>query len=168
MIRKRVDAGDPAAIYYLGAKYRFGQLGLVKDVARAVGLYERAAELGVKEAHFSLGCLYDNGTDVEKDMAKAMMHYEAAAMCGHVDSRHNLGCEEYDARNCDLALQHWMVAASLGHENSLGNVKFMFTKGLATKADYADALRGYQKAVDDMSSADRDEAKAKWVFESSK
>ena len=68
----------------------------------------------------------------------------------------------------DLALQHWMISAKSGHVGSLNNVKFMFTKGLATKADYADALRGYQNAVEDMSSADRDEAKAKWVFEGSK
>ena len=31
--------------------------------------------------------------------------------------------------------------------------------GLATKADYAAALRGYQNAVEEMSSPDRDEAK---------
>ena len=30
--------------------------------------------------------------------------------------------------------------------------------GLATKADYAAALRGYQNAVEEMSSPDRDEA----------
>ena len=51
MIRKRVDAGDPAAICHLGTQYRLGRYGLEKDVARAVELYERAAVLGVKEAH---------------------------------------------------------------------------------------------------------------------
>ena len=35
----------------------------------------------------------------------------------------------------------------------------MFVKGLATKADYAAALRGYQNAIEEMSSPDRDEAK---------
>ena len=80
------------AIYYLGTQYDYGQYGLEKDVTRAVELYERAAELGVKDAHFNLGCLYDKGTDVEKDTAKAFRHYEAAAMCGHVYARYNLGC----------------------------------------------------------------------------
>ena len=46
------------------------------------------------------------------------------------------------------------------HEVSLNNVKSFFKKSLATKADYAAALRGYQNAVDEMSSPDRDEAKA--------
>ena len=48
MIQKRVDAGDPVAIMFLGSQYRFGLYGLEKDVRMAVELYERAAELGVK------------------------------------------------------------------------------------------------------------------------
>jgi len=48
----------------------------------------------------------------------------------------------------------------LGHEVSLNNVKTSFMNGLATKADYAAALRGYQNAVDEMKSPDRVEAKA--------
>ena len=66
--------------------------------------------------------------------------------------------QEYSAGNYDLALQHWMISATLGHEESLNNVKSFFMNGLATKADYAAALRGYQNAVEEMSSPDRDEA----------
>ena len=159
MIQKRVDACDPVAIYNLGNQHRHGLYGLVKDVTMAVELYERAAELGLIIAHYNLGILYDKGTDVEKDMAKALQHYEVAAMCGHVSARFNLGCEEYDAGNHDLALQHWMISAKLGDQDSLNEVKEMFMKGLATKADYAAALRGYQNAIEEMSSPDRDEAK---------
>ena len=159
MIRKRVDKGDPKAIFNLGNKYCSGQYGLVKDVTRAVELHERAAELGVKEAHFNLGCTYAEGTDVEKDLAKALRHYEAAVMCGHVDARYNLGNAEHRAGNYDFALQHWMIAVKLGSEKSLTMVKIFFMNGLATKADYATALRGYQNAIEEMSSPDRDEAK---------
>ncbi|EJK73217.1 hypothetical protein THAOC_05170, partial [Thalassiosira oceanica] len=67
---------------------------------------------------------------------------------------------EYDAGNYDLALQHWMISAKLGHEYSLKNVRIFSMTGLATKADYAAALRGYQKAAEEMSSHDRDEAKS--------
>ena len=169
MIQKRVDAGDPVAIFDLGALHAQGQYGLEKDVTRAVELYEHAAEIGVIDAHYNLGCLYREGTDVEKDMAKAIRHYEAAAMCGHVFARFSLGLFESHARNFDLALQLWMISAKLGHEISLSNVKSFFMNGLATKAAYAAALRGYQNAVDEMSSTDRDEAKAKLEgFESSK
>ena len=159
LVGKRVDAGDPVAIWHLGNKYRFGQYGLVKDVTRTVELYERAAELGVKEAHFSLGVLYAEGIDVEKDTAKAFRHYEVAAMGGHVLARHNLGNTEYRAKNHDLALQHWMISAKLGHQQSLNAVKLLFMNGLATKPDYAAALRGHQHAIKEMSSTDREEAK---------
>ena len=65
MVRKRVDAGDPKAIYFIGNQHKHGNCGLERDVTRAVELYERAAELGVKEAHFSLGFMYAFGSDVE-------------------------------------------------------------------------------------------------------
>ena len=158
LVRKRVDAGDPTANWFLGTKYEQGQYGLEKDVTKAVELYERAAELRVKGAHYNLGCLYREGTDVEKDMAKAIRHYEAAAMCGDVFARFSLGLFESHARNFDLALQHWLISAKLGEQNSLNKVKNLFVKGLATKADYAAALRGYQNAVEEMSSPDRHEA----------
>ncbi|EJK60475.1 hypothetical protein THAOC_19167 [Thalassiosira oceanica] len=160
MIRKRVAAGDPVAIYFLGNKYCFGEYGLEKDVSGAVELYERAAELGVKDAHFNLGVMYAEGKEVEKDTGKAIRHYEAAAMCGHVYARHNLSGMEYNAGNYDLALQHWMISANLGHEKSLNILKSLFMAGLATKAEYASALRGYQSAIEEMSSPDRAEAKA--------
>ena len=38
-------------------------------------------------------------------------------------------------------------------------IKKMFVGGFATKAQYTEALRGYQDAVEEMKSHDRDEAK---------
>ena len=160
MIQKRVDAGDPMAIHHLGNKLRTGRSGLEKDVTRAVELLESAAELGLKDAHYSLGYMYGNGADVEKDISKAIGHYEAAAVMGDAFARHNLGALENEAGNHDLELQHFLIAAKLGNQRSLQNIKTMFMEGLATKADYADALRGYQSAVEEMRSPDREEALA--------
>ena len=135
---------------------------MTKDLTRAVELYERAAELGEKKAHCKLGYLYGEGEDVEKDTAKAIQHYEAAAVKGDVLSRHNLGVLEYYAGNSKLALQHFMIAAKLGYQGSLGNIKILFMDGLATKADYAEALRGHQSAVEEMTSPEREGALA-WI-----
>ncbi|EJK45868.1 hypothetical protein THAOC_35498 [Thalassiosira oceanica] len=131
-----------------------------EGLTRAVELYERAAELGVTDAHYNLGVLYDEGKEVEKDTAKALRHVEAAAMCGHVNARFRLSATEYNAGNYDLSLQNMMIGVKLGHEDSLNMVKRFFMAGLATKADYASALRGYHNAIEEMSSPDRDEAKA--------
>ena len=112
----------------------------------------------MKEAHYNLGVLYFDGTDVEKDMDKAIRHSEAAAMSGFVLARYHLGCMEYNAENYDLALQRWMISAKLGLQISLDEVKDLVKDGLATKADYAAALRGYQSAIEETSSPERDEA----------
>jgi len=82
---------------------------------------------------------------------------------GHVKARHNIGYEEMRAGNHDLAVQHFLISAKLGYQDSLDNVKIMFMPCVvhrATKDDYAEALRGHQKAVAEMTSPDRDEAKA--------
>ena len=158
MVQSRVDAGDPLAMFFLGVQYESGGLDLEKDVARAVGLFERAAELGEKRADYNLACLYSKGTEVDRDVAKAIRHYEAAAMRGHVFARFNLGMQEQLAENYDVALQHWIIAASLGHRGALDEVEEMFEYDLATKAEYAEALRGYRGAVEEMRSPDRDEA----------
>ena len=42
MVQRRVDAGDPRAIYNLGTQYQFGERGLEKDVTRAVKQAVRA------------------------------------------------------------------------------------------------------------------------------
>ncbi|EJK45724.1 hypothetical protein THAOC_35642, partial [Thalassiosira oceanica] len=159
MIQKRVDAGNPVAMCHLWNRYTSGLYGLEKDVARAIELIERAAVLGSKRAHSKLGYLYHVGAaDVEKDTAKAIRHYEAAAIKGDAHARCNLGIIEDKARNYDIALQHYMIAAKLGHQGSLNNIKKMFMDGLATKSDYAEALRGHQSAVEEMRSPDREEA----------
>ena len=59
-----------------------------------------------------------------------------------------------------LALKHWMISAKLGHENSLNGIEEMFSEGQASIADYAEALRDYYDAVKEMSSPERDRAKA--------
>ena len=77
-----------------------------------------------------------------------------------VESRYNLGCYEYEAeRNYDRAAKHFLISAKMGHKNSLENIKSLFVRGLATKAQYAEALRGYQDAVEEMKSNERDEVR---------
>ncbi|EJK43643.1 hypothetical protein THAOC_37893, partial [Thalassiosira oceanica] len=163
MIEKRVNAGDPVAMLHLGnhlTKFN-GVYGLERDVTRAIELYERAAVLGSKHARVKLGYLYHVGAaDVEKDTAKALRHYEAAAIKGDALARCNLGTIEAKAGNYDLALQHYMIAAKMGHQGSLNNIKLMFMNGHATKADYAETLRGHHSAAEEMRSPDREEALA--------
>ena len=53
-----------------------------------------------------------------------------------------------------------MIAAKMGYQDALDIVKSYFIRGLATKTDYAEALRGHQSAAEEMRSPDREEALA--------
>ena len=56
------------------------------------------------------------------------------------------------------ALRHLLISAKMGHKDSLDIIKKMFVKGHATKAQYAEGLKVYQDAMEEMKSPERDEA----------
>jgi len=71
-----------------------------------------------------------------------------------------LGLHEYTNGNHEVAVQHLMIPAKMGDADSLNEIKGMFMKGHATKAQYAEALKGYQNALEETKSPQREEAKA--------
>ncbi|EJK57479.1 hypothetical protein THAOC_22469 [Thalassiosira oceanica] len=160
MAQKRVDKKDPAAILFLGDQYCHGKLGLDRDVQRSIEIFTEAAELGSIEAHVKLGSQYFDGEGVAQDMEKAFNHFEVAAKKGHLGARHNLGLHEGKNGNYKRAVRHWLISAKMGEGNSLKMIKKMFSGGVATKEQYAEALRGYQESVDEMKSPEREEVKA--------
>ena len=159
MIMARVEKKDPEAISYLGQQYYFEGLGLQKDMRRAVELLTEAAELGSITALCNLGCAHYTGNGVQENKAMGILFYKKAAMKGQVEIRHKLGCYEGDRGNHDRAVRHFLISAKMGHKYSVEKIKKMFMKGLATKEQYFEALKGYQEAVEEMKSHDRDEAR---------
>ncbi|EJK54909.1 hypothetical protein THAOC_25420, partial [Thalassiosira oceanica] len=131
-----------------------------QDVPRAIELWTEAARLGGLDAHCMLGCAYCDGEGVEEDVARGIQHFQHAAMQGDPESRLMLGAHEHGNGNHQLAVQHWMISVKMGLEGSLNGIKDMFVKGHATKAQYAEALRGYQNALEETKSPQREEAKA--------
>ncbi|EJK66885.1 hypothetical protein THAOC_12146 [Thalassiosira oceanica] len=109
MIQKRVSKGDLEAIRVLGDGYCHGDLGLAKDVPRAIELLTEAAELGSLDAHCQLGLVYCTGGGVEEDKARGIRHFQCAAMKGNGLSRHFLGAVEHDNGNYQLAVEHWIM-----------------------------------------------------------
>ncbi|EJK58660.1 hypothetical protein THAOC_21196 [Thalassiosira oceanica] len=160
LVRKRVDAKDPKASEFLAQAYYLGNYGLQHDIPRAIELWTEAACLGDLDARYKLGRLYCDGDGVEQDVAWGIRHCQLAAIQGHPPSRHALGCHEHDNGNQELAVQHWMISAKMGCERSLNGIKLMFIEGHATKAQYADALKGYQNVLEETKSPQREEAKA--------
>ncbi|EJK56138.1 hypothetical protein THAOC_24033 [Thalassiosira oceanica] len=161
-LQTRTDAKDPVATMFLASQYYYGSYGLEKDVPRAIELYTEAAEGGSAEAHAALGKMYYEGEGVEQNQSKGIGHWELAAMQGNVTARCSLGHHEFDEGNYERALRHYLISAKMGCDDSLKTIKNMFAAGLATREQYAGALRGYQVAVEEMKSPQRDEeARAK-------
>ena len=158
LVQKRVVAGDADAIEFLASGYYHDNLGLKKDVKRAIELWTEAAELGSLIAHFNLGRAYYYGDGVGQDKGKAVGHWEYAAMKGNIDSRYSLGDTEYNAGKYPLAVKHYMISAKMGDKDSLDMIKTLFSHGVATKEQYAEAMRGYQDAVEETKSHQREEA----------
>ena len=55
-------------------------------------------------------------------------------------------------------MKHFLISAKMGYKKSLDRIRGLFMDGDATKAQYADALRGYQDAVEETKSPQREEA----------
>lgn len=178
-IEKRAGMDDPLAIHNLACAYDGGDHGLPRNPAKALQLWSRAGELGSANSYYNLGQAYlDNADDegpgdtpagafivdggvVRKDQRKAQHYYELAASKGHVFARHNLGCIEEELGHVDRALKHYKIAAEAGDRDALDTIRRLYARGGATKSDYAEALRAYQAATDEIRSAQRD-AVAAW------
>ena len=99
---------------------------------------------------------------MERNETKAMHYWELAAIGGNAEARYNIGSTEVQALagNMDRALKHFMIAVGSGDHDSLKQIKQFYSKGYATKDDYANALRAYQAYLKEIKSDDRDKAAA--------
>jgi tetratricopeptide (TPR) repeat protein len=152
-VMKRVKANDPVALRAKGVMCRNDG-----DYEGAVEYYTKAADLGDIEAHYNLSLMYQKGEGVEKDKKKEMHHLEEAAIGGHPSARYNLGCHEGNAGRIGRSTKHFIIAANLGYDDALEEVKNFFTLELVSKEEYEAALRGHQAAVDATKSHQRDAA----------
>ena len=115
---KRAEANDPVSMSQMGVRcYQEG------DYKGAFGYLTKAAGLGDAVAHFQLSCMYYDEKGVQKDKKKEVYHVEEAAIRGHLRARHNLGfIEKVNGRN-DRAVKHWIIAANMGYDGPLENLK---------------------------------------------
>ena len=149
---KRVAANDPASIYVLAGSYRHGINGVQQDLARAIELYVRAANLGCSKAHIFLGGIcYQMG-----DMKKVKFHLKAAAMLGHEIARCNLGVMEINSGNIEQAVKHWTIAASAGEYKAMGQLRTFFEKGCVGRESIKLILAAYNSSCAEMRSEARD------------
>ena len=165
-IDKLMKNGNADAFYVYAGDFSLGRLGLQQDQVKASELFLKAGELGCASGYSNLGISYDFGRGVGVDKKKAKHYYEIAAMKGDVIARHHLGCIEGQVGNHQRASKHFILAARVGHTESLDLVKKGFMEGHVTKDEYESTLRAYHERQTEMKSDMRDDAaafhKAKW------
>ena len=121
---RRVEANDPVAIHEIGLKYYIDG-----DYGRAFDYFKDAAKLGDVESHYSISHMYREGLGAEKDEEKKVHHLEEAAIGGHADARYNLASYEWSNYKFNRALNHWVIAARLGHDASMQKIEQSYTMG---------------------------------------
>ena len=151
---KRVEANDPVAFQQLATQRYQDE----RDYEGAFEYWTKAAELGDALSHYHLSWLYVHGEGVEKDKKKEVHHLEQAAIGGHPEARHSLGMFEGINRRYERAARHLIIAAKLGFDESMKNLKLMYKDGLVSKDVFASTLRAHKAAVDAMKSPQREAA----------
>lgn len=137
----------------------------------AFKFYHRAADLGSSGARRFLSIMYGNGHNknivsvlsdyglrVSNDEIKSKKYLELAAMAGCSLSRYTLVLDEIDAFRFDRALKHSLIASSCGNIIAVNTVRSFLREGVATRDQYAQALRGYQQYLNEVRSDQRDQA----------
>ena len=61
--------------------------GVPQDYGRAVELFTRSAEQGMRAAECSLGVMYASGWGVERDYGRALELFERSAAQGHAEAQ---------------------------------------------------------------------------------
>ena len=150
---ERAKVNDPVALFQMGFNCK-----LERTFEGAFQYYSKAAALGHMMAHYNLSLMYQKGEGVEKDTKKEVHHLEEAAIGGHHVARYNLGCCEVSNGRYERAAKNFIIAANLGYDRALDEVRVGFEHGYVSKEDYAAALRGHQAAVDATKSEQRDAA----------
>ena len=157
-VRKRAEAGDPAAQRVLGFRYSHG-IDVEKDEKKAFEWTAKAAEQGDGKAMFNLANNYANGDGVAKDKAKAIAWYRKAAKAFQalaekgekLDLRPlcNVGQELLDdgsPQAPDVGMMLLGIAAKCGDAEAMRLYGEQFAIGKTVKEDFDTALLWLRKA----------------------
>jgi TPR repeat protein len=153
-VMKRVEVNDAGAICYLGGYYYYGTGGFPQDLAKAMELYSRAADLGCGKAHYNMADVYYKGGDLKK----AKFHIEAAAMTGDDVARTNIGIMESKSGNTERAVKHYTIAASAGNYTAMYNLLITLKEGGVSRESIDSTLIAYNNSCAEMRSEARDAA----------
>lgn len=143
------DAAHAAALFDEAKTYETGR-GVTRDEARAVTLFQEAAELGSTEARFHLGSLFERGVGVPRDLIRARALYRQAANGGHAGAMHNLAVLLFSgggAADLPAAVSWFQRAAQAGVRDSQYNLGVLYSQGRGVPRSLSEAYRWFALAA---------------------
>lgn len=121
------------------------------DYAKALELWEPAAESGDPVAAFNIGVLYAQGLGVEADPDESVRWYRQSALAGYSNAQFNLGAAYYNGEGTELnvgqAIAWWEKAAQQDHPEALYNLATLYRRGEGTQQNLKRATELFEKAV---------------------
>ena len=142
----RHNAGDAQASYLYGFMIERG-LGGLKDRARAINLYETAAEAGVADAEYAMGKLAASRRRYEE----AFDWFTRAAAQGHAPAQAQLAALYAEGRGAPrsaaLAYEWNARAAEAGDLDGMFGVAVAHLTGAGVDLDYERAAMAFEKAA---------------------
>ncbi|TCB79933.1 tetratricopeptide repeat protein [Acinetobacter sp. ANC 4173] len=110
---KAAKAGQPAAQFYLGAKYQTGK-DIQQDDRQAFAWFKAAADQGLSPAQLNVGRMYADGVGVAKSETLARQYFEKAASHGDNRASFNLAMMEEQKKNYIGAYQWYELSTRDG------------------------------------------------------
>jgi TPR repeat protein len=128
-------AGNAEAQYHLGMLYNNG-LGVTKDPARALALFQKSAAGGDPLGAYKLGCYYDGEfPGVGRfDPAEALRQKLVAAKAGYMLAQLDVAIHYFKLKDYAGAFRWFEAAARQGDPQALYNLSVMYRDGIGTAA----------------------------------
>ena len=144
--------GYPEAQAHLGYYYYMGYRTIQQDYLEAFRWFSLAAEQGLAEAQFRVGCMYYAGQGVPQDWQNAAYWFEKAAEQGDAMAQYNLAVLHSEDRGIEKNLRlanHWLqVAAERGLAEAQYDLGLYYYKGIRLfPKGYRKAFYWFEKAA---------------------
>jgi TPR repeat protein len=147
VIEQAAAARDPVAMTLLGAAYET-EIGVTKDLPRALALYDEACSLGIQRACTNVGMLYARGEAVAKGQAKANSIFEKACQNGDLDGCNNYARALEDSGKLTQARKIFRQACDAGSLGACHNLASSLENGADRGQQYTNAAQLYRQACD--------------------
>jgi TPR repeat protein len=134
-VRARKWAERAAKIDHIG-KYEFSKYLLeLGELKLSAEYLEKAAESGLVEAKYEMGCYYRDGIGVDKSNLKAKVWFNQGASAGHNPSKNNLALLHNSSFDFHAGFSILSELASENYAPAIYNLGYMYEKGMGVEMD---------------------------------